>query len=198
MSDTPLPDSRKSWNAIHFSRPFTRTSTGDNLQNKIRHLLEISILNKKAKIFVETPFLLPSELLEYVKINSTLIKSWHIGHSIWGNSNFALLVTVYEIIKFNRSKWSRIESKTLKSRSISWATTSPNISLDGVLMAYMIVKQWRIYLKPFSCVSTMRRSNRHKHTHTHINTHTHTHTHTYTDIHSNECNRRECNALHFA
>ena len=49
-------------------------------------------------------------------------------------ARFALLVTVYEIITFNIFKRSRIESMTLKSRSISRATTLSNMSLDGALM----------------------------------------------------------------
>ena len=148
-----------------------------------------------------------------------LIQSRHnMHHNIWGIIMFAQPVTVYEIITFNIFEWSRIESMTYKSRSISWATTSPNMSLDGGLMAFMMVKQWRIYLKPFSCGPKMRRSNGRMHTHTnthtpthtptHTRTHTYTHTHTnthtnthiYTDvwIHFNECNRQEYNALHFA
>ena len=46
---------------------------------------------------------------------------------------FALPATVCEIIQFNLSKWARIESMTVKSRSMSWATTSPNILLDDCL-----------------------------------------------------------------
>ena len=37
-----------------------------------------------------------------------------------------------------------------KGRSISWVATSPNMSLDCVLMTYVMVKKWLIYLKPFS------------------------------------------------
>ena len=85
---------------------------------------------------------------------------------------FTQTVTVYEIIKFKPSKWSRIESMTFKSRSISGATTSPN--MDGVLIAYVMVKQYQIYVKPFSCGPTTRRSNGRTHTHTRKHTHTNT------------------------
>ena len=58
----------------------------------------------------------------------------NMRHNICGNS-IALPLTVDEIIKINLSKWSQIQSLTFKNRLISWATTSPNMSPDGVLMA---------------------------------------------------------------
>ena len=88
-----------------------------------------------------------------------------------------------EIIKFNLSKWSETNLWPSKGRSISWATTSPNMSLDVVSMTYMMLKQWQIYLKPFRAVHQWG-VQVDEHTHTHR-----THTHTYTHAHTCLCTR---------
>ena len=62
--------------------------------------------------------------------------------------------------------------------------------IQWCLVAYMMVKQWRIYLVTFSCGPTVNRWNRRTQTLTHM------HTPAYT--HSDEYNKRECNALQFA
>ena len=56
--------------------------------------------------------------------------------------------------------------------------------MDGVLMAYVMVKQWWIYVEPFSCGPTTRCSNGRTHTHTHTHKHTHTHTHARARTHT--------------
>ena len=56
--------------------------------------------------------------------------------------------------------------------------------IDGGLTAYVMVKKWHIYFKPFSCGSVVRGSNGRTHTYTQAHTNT-----------SNKCNRRACNRI---
>ena len=53
---------------------------------------------------------------------------------------FALPVTVHEIMTFDLSKWSVFESMTFKKWVNIMSCNVAELSLNGVLMAYMIVK----------------------------------------------------------
>ena len=76
--------------------------------------------------------------------------------------------------------------------SMSRATTTPNMSFDGIFMAYKMVKVADLYQTflrgPLRYLPIL--------TDTYTNTYGHTHT-IHTDTHSDDSNRRECNALHF-
>ena len=136
---------------------------------------------------------------------------------------FALYVTVCEITMFNLPKWFRFESFTVKK---SWATTSPNTSLDVFLCGLqdreiMVDLSQAVFYWSIDEVCT--RTHKHTHTHTqanrcvqssytyihahtdtrayvHINIIIHTHTHTRararTHTHYDDSNMRECITLH--
>ena len=71
---------------------------------------------RRLTMFDETSFLRPSWPLEYVKINSNYANpkpTWDI--IFWAIVIFAKLVTVYEKIKFNLSKWTVFKSVAFKT-----------------------------------------------------------------------------------
>ena len=69
-----------------------------------------------------------------------------------------------------------------KNRSISWATTLSNMQSDGVLMAYMMVKNGGLISNRFRAVNQWG---------VQTDSHTHTHTHTYTHMHTDTLRRME-------
>ena len=69
-------------------------------------------------------------------------------HNIWvfgAILMFSQPVTVYEKIKFNPTKWYVCDLKKVGQ----YHELHRQIPLDGVLMAYTMVKKWQIYLKLF-------------------------------------------------